>query len=115
MTDESNDGGDGKGPGNPGWELARLVGRYETFTTSVERRLEKIEEHLEKDTETFSNIKTTIATKSEQIDDLEKRVDTIENGGLSKRRRLQIDGTTIAAIILAFKELVTAFIGVFHG
>ncbi len=103
---------DDENPGGQTWELAKLIGRYETFTEGVDRRLGKIEESLEQGANSFSEINSTMAAKSERLDQLEERVDHFENNGLSKRRRLQIDGTTLAAIVLGIKEIVTAIIGV---
>lgn len=98
--------------GKENWELAKLIGKYETFTEGVDRRLGKIEGHLEKGSEAFMSINTTIATKTEQINNMEKRMEDLEdNGGLSKRRRWQVDGTTLAAIALALKEIITAILG----
>jgi len=96
------------------WELAKLIGRYETFTEGVDRRLDKIEEHLENGSKSFTEIQNIIAEKREQIDNIETRVKHFENNGFSKRRRLQIDGTTIAAIVLALKEVVNAIVGALH-
>lgn len=107
---EDNPGGDM--PGGQSWELAKLVGRYETFSKGIERRLGKIEGHLEKTAEAFSDINSTMAAKTEQVDNLEDRIDKVEERDidLSKRRRLQIDGTTLAAVILTLKELVHVII-----
>ena len=108
--------GDGANPGGQSWELARLVGRYETFTEGVDRRLDKIETHLENGTKSLSDVKSTMSKKAEQVDNIENRLKEVEsNGGsISRRRRLQIDGTTIAAIVLALKEIIASIIGVFH-
>ena len=113
---DGNDDYDDGNPGGQNWELARLVGRYETFTKGVDRRLDKIENHLENGTRTISEIKNTMAKKSEQVDNIEERLKEVEdNGGnISRRRRLQMDGTTIAAVALALKEIITSIIGVFQ-
>jgi len=104
--------GDDENPGGQSWELAKLVGNYERFTKDVDQKLARIEERLDEGAESFSSIKTTIATKSEKIDNLENRLEDLENnGGLSRRRRWQVDGTTIAAIILTVKEIVTTLLG----
>ena len=105
--------GDDENPGGQSWELAKLVGNYERFTKDVDQKLARIEERLDEGAESFSSIKSTIATKTEQFNNLENRVEDLENnGGLSKRRRWQADGTTIAATILAVKEILCAILGI---
>jgi len=107
--------GDGENSRGQSWELAKLVGNYERFTKDVDNKLTRIEERLDEGAESFSSIKLTIASKSEKIDNIDKRLADVENnGGLSRRRRWQVDGTTLAAAILTFKEIVTAFIGMFQ-
>ncbi len=99
-------------PGGESWELAKLVGNYERFTKDVDQKLARIEERLDEGAQSFSSIKSTIATKSEKIDNLEVRLTDVENdGGLSRRRRWQVDGTTIAAVILTVKEVVATLLG----
>ena len=90
------------------WELAKLIGRYETSQEMTNERLGKIEKHLEK----FSEIDKIMATKAEKLDNIEDRTESLENDGLTKRRRLQIDGTTLATIILGFKEIILAILRV---
>ena len=103
------------GDGDQTWELAKLVGNYERFTKDVDNKLFRIEERLDEGVNSFSGIKLTIASKSEKIDNIDKRLVDIENnGGISKRRRWQVDGTTIAALVLAVKEIFTFLTGVFH-
>ena len=101
-------------PGDQSWELAKLIGRYETFTEGVDRRLDKIEGHLESGSKSFSEINSIMAKRTERINNIEERIEHFENNGISKRRRLQIDGTTITAIILTIKEIVTVLISFFH-
>ena len=96
--------------GVQGWELAKLIGNYERFTQDVDSKLTRIEERLEKGQDTFVEIKTTMAAKAEQLENIDDRMNHFEQNGLSRRRRLQIDGTTIAAIALALKEIVTTLI-----
>lgn len=104
--------GDDDNPGGQSWELAKLVGNYERFTKDVDEKLTSIDKRLEEGAETFTNIKTTIAEKSVVIDNLENRLEDLENnGGLSRRKRWQVDGTTIAAVILTIKEIVTTLLG----
>jgi len=107
-SDGDGDNGDGQS-----WELAKLVGNYERFTQDVDTKLSRIEDRLNENAETFGEIKTTMATKTVEINNLENRVEDLEdNGGqLSKRRRWQIDGTSVAAIVLTLKEIVTAILG----
>ena len=105
--------GENPGPGHlgvQGWELAKLIGNYERFTQDVDSKLTRIEERLEKGQDTFVEIKTTMAAKAEQLENIDDRMNHFEQNGLSRRRRLQIDGTTIAAIALALKEIVTTLI-----
>lgn len=99
--------------GKETWELAKLVGNYERFTQDVDQKLSRIEDKLEESAETFGNIKSTIATKTVELNNLENRVEDLENNGgdLTKRRRLQINGTTLAAVVLTIKEIVTAILG----
>ena len=114
MSDKDEGDGDnptGAGLGGQTWELAKLVGNYERFTQDVDQKLSRIEDKLEEGAVTFGKIKTTIASKTVEIDNLENRVEDLEDNGLSKRRRLQIDGTTVAAIVLTLKEVVTAILG----
>lgn len=105
---KNGDGDDGQT-----WELAKLVGNYERFTQDVDTKLSRIEDRLNENAETFSNIKTTIASKTVEINNLENRVEDLENNGgqLSKRRRWQIDGTSVATIVLTLKEIVAAILG----
>ena len=119
---EGNDGDLGArapnpgGPGAPGWELANLVGRYETFTAGVERRLGKIEKKLEDGSKAFGNIDVIMARKEEHLEVVDSRLESLEEQDitLSKRRRWQIDGTALAAILLTLKEIVLAVIGWLH-
>jgi len=116
MSDKDEGDGDnptGAGLGGQNWELAKLVGNYERFTQDVDQKLSRIEDKLEEGAVTFGKIKTTIASKTVEINNLENRVEDLENkgGDLTKRRRLQIDGTTLAAIVLTLKEVVTAILG----
>lgn len=102
---------DGDG-GGQSWELAKLVGNYERFTKDVDQKLARIEERLDEGAESFSSIKSTIATRTEQINNIEVRLKDVENnGGLSRRRRWQVDGTTLAAVILTIKELFITLVG----
>ncbi len=100
---------DDENPGHlgvQGWELAKLIGNYERFTQDVDSKLTRIEERLEKGQDTFVEIKTTMAAKAEQLDS------HIEEEGLSKRRRWQLDGTTATSIILSFKMILEAIRGI---
>ncbi len=108
-------GGENPGPlGVQGWELAKLIGNYERFTQDVDSKLTRIEERLEKGQESFNEINSTMAAKTEKLDNLENRVTEFEDNGLSRRRRLQIDGTTLAAVALALKEIVVTLIKAFQ-
>ena len=107
-------GGKNPGPlGVQGWELAKLIGNYERFTQDVDSKLTRIEERLEKGQDTFVEIKTTMAAKTEQLENIDDRMNHFEQNGLSRRRRLQIDGTTLAAVALALKEIVVTLIKAF--
>lgn len=104
--------GDGENPSGTSWELAKLVGNYERFTQDVDNKLSRIEDKLEDSAETFGMIKTTIAEKTMKINNIENRLENLENnGGLSRRRRWQVDGTAIATVILTVKEIITTFFG----
>lgn len=111
--DDGDGNGFGAGPGGQTWQLAKLVGNYERFTQDVDQKLSRIETRLTESAETINEIKTTMATRAEQVNNIEDRVENLENnGGLSKRRRWQADGTTIAATILAAKEIICAILGI---
>ena len=100
-------------PGGQTWELAKLIGNYERFTKEVDRKLTGIDERLAKGQEAFTEINATMASKTEKLDNLEERMEDFEENGLSKRRRLQIDGTTLGLVALALKEVVTTIVGAF--
>jgi len=111
--DDRNPGPPGPGPHSSivPWELAKLIGNYERFTKEVDRKLTGIDERLEKSQETFTGINTVMATRAEQLDNIDNRLVNVEdNGGLSKRRRWQVDGTTLAAVALTVKEIVAAIV-----
>ena len=72
----------------------QFMGAIKEFRESAEKRFDNIDRHLEKGTEAFTAINTTIAVKTEQINNLEDRLEDVEKkdvlGGTSRTEKIFI-------------------------
>jgi len=72
----------------------QFMGAIKEFRESTEKRLDSIDRHLEKGSEAFTAINTTIAVKTEQISNIEDRLGSLEKkdvlGGTSRTEKIII-------------------------
>jgi len=87
-------------------KVENLNGKFETFEKDSDRQFEEIKTSLQRGNEAFEEIHKLCSGRGVHIDTLEGRVKNLENnGGLSDRRRKQMDGTTLGMIAVALLEV----------
>lgn len=90
-------------------DLYKLVGNYERFSEDVIGRLEKIDERLTSGNRNFDQLHKLCATRGKDIEHLDGRIGNLENRAsneLSRKRRLQIDISSIITAIIAAWEII---------